>query len=429
MHRRWQILTAVRHAAGRLHRDERGVTSLISLVAVLVFTMLLVMLTNTVRHVDDKVRMQNAADAAAFSGAAVLARGMNAIAFANHLEAETFALTALLRALERRGSQTARQLEPLMEVILGTPEDAVPLSGDHLLPNYQRDVIALFPGEAQETTLEIALRHGLPQGRLPSGSAQARLLASSAFGRRGPQVGTLWRAPGEAVSLTDETDPIARTLPVIDPNSDGGDQSRLGDVGDEQTVAVVRRLEASTQALSDLINRLPANRQQDASLRGDALRFLIRLLEIEYPTTNLPLILRDEAGTTNGAASASSAYWVLSTVHRAFDREHGPKLFVNPLANRMDAVTFAQAEFFLARPRYRCCPWTTETATGTLNNTDPWPRDWNSFNQTWSARLVPADETAVLRILQTSPPGPANGFRPPSLNGVTPLDIERVNTH
>ncbi len=77
-------------------------TSLLSLVAVLVFTMLLVMLTNTVRHLDDKVRRQNAADAAAFSGSAMLARGMNAIGFANHLEAETLALTALFRALDDR---------------------------------------------------------------------------------------------------------------------------------------------------------------------------------------------------------------------------------------------------------------------------------------------------------------------------------------
>src|ERR1044072_12685 len=91
-------------SARRLHRDQRGVTSLLSLVAVMVFTMLLVMLTNVVRHVDDKVRMQNAADAAAFSGAAVLARGMNSIAFANHLQAETLALTALTRALDERGS-------------------------------------------------------------------------------------------------------------------------------------------------------------------------------------------------------------------------------------------------------------------------------------------------------------------------------------
>ena len=92
-------------------------------------------------------------------------------------------------------------------------------------------------------------------------------------------------------------------------------------------------------------------------------------------------------------------------------------------------VTFAQAEFFLPRPRYRCCPWTIETDEGVVNNTDAWPRDWDSYNQTWSVRLVPADETAALMILTAQPPAPADGMRPARLEGVTPLDLERVNTH
>jgi len=428
MMRPWNI---ARRLAWRLHRDQRGVTSLLSLVAVMVFTMLLVMLTNLVRHVDDKVRMQNAADAAVYSGAGVLARGMNSIAFANHLEAETFALTALLQALDDRGSRPARRLLPVMRLVLGTPESTAPVTGDRLLPEYQRDVIALFPGMAQETTHEIALRHGLPQGRLPQGASQARASTSSQFGPRGPQAGVLWLARGASVSGTDESDPGARSLPVIDPNIDGADWARLTDLGERQTIAAVQRLEVAMRALRAFHERLPEARRQDQSLLQDATRMLNRLLEVDYPTTNLPMLLRSQTGIAppSGPTNGVDDHSVLATVHRAFDREHGSRLFVNPLASRSDAVTFAQAEFFLPRPRYRCCPWTLETDDGVVNNRDDWPRDWDSFNQTWSVRLIPADETAALAVLQTQPPPPAAGLRPVRLEGVTPLDVERVNTH
>jgi hypothetical protein len=424
-------MTRLRNITQRLHRDQRGVTSLLSLVAVMVFTMLLVMLTNIVRHADDKVRMQNAADAAAYSGAAVLARGMNAVAFANHLESETFAMTALLRALADRGSQPARQLLPVMQVVLGTPELVSPVAGDRLLPEYQRDVIALFPGLAQETTDEIALRHGLPHGRLPQGASQARTAPPSQFGPRGPQAGVLWLTRGVAVGATDESDPLTRTLPMIDPNIDGADWARLTDIGDRQVVAAIRRLEVATQALRALHDQLPDGRRHDASLLGDATRYLIRLLEVEYPTTNLPMILRSQTGrpATADSPGRMNDNSIMATVHRTFDREHGSKLFINPLAVRSDAVTFAQAEYFLPRPRYRCCPWTLETPEGTVNNADDWPRDWDSFNQTWSVRLTPADESATLKILQSRLPNPASGLRPMRLDGVTPLDVERVNTH
>jgi hypothetical protein len=356
---------------------------------------------------------------------------MNAIAFANHLQAETFALTALLRALEDRGSQSARQLLPVMQIVLGTPESASPVTGDRLLPEYQRDVIALFPGMALETTNEITLRHGLPQGRLPQGASQARTAPASQFGPRGPQVGVLWLTRGVAISAVDESEPLNRTLPVIDPNSDGADWARLTDVGDRQVVAAVERLEVAMRALRALHDQLPESRRQDASLLGDATRYLIRMLEVDYPTTNLPMLLRSQTGVAppSGSTNGADDHSVMATVHRSFDREHGSRLFVNPLASRSNAVTFAQAEFFLPRPRYRCCPWTIETDEGVVNNTDAWPRDWDSYNQTWSVRLTPADETAALTILQTQPPAPAAGMRPLRLDAVTPLDVERVNTH
>src|SRR5271157_3317179 len=81
----------------RLHRDERGSMSIVSVFAVLFLAMLLGMVMNVGKHIDGKIRMQNAADSAAYSGGVVLARGMNTLAFTNNLLCDVFAVTAVLR--------------------------------------------------------------------------------------------------------------------------------------------------------------------------------------------------------------------------------------------------------------------------------------------------------------------------------------------
>src|SRR5262249_22183589 len=93
--------TFASHLAARLRalpRDERGTISIMSVVTIFSLTLVLGMVINAGRQVDEKIRLQNAADAAAYSGGAVMARGLNALAFSNHLEAEVFALVAYMRA-------------------------------------------------------------------------------------------------------------------------------------------------------------------------------------------------------------------------------------------------------------------------------------------------------------------------------------------
>ena len=88
-----------------MHRDQRGAIAPLSVFAIFMFTILMVLIVNVGRQIDDKLRMQNAADASAYSGATVLARGMNAIAFSNHMLCETFALTAYMREGRDRKSE------------------------------------------------------------------------------------------------------------------------------------------------------------------------------------------------------------------------------------------------------------------------------------------------------------------------------------
>lgn len=403
-----------------------------SLVAVLVFTMLLVMLTNTVRHVDDKVRRQNAADAAAYSGGVVLARGMNSIALANHLQSETLALVALYRALDARGSTAAREMLPVLQFTLGTPEPIAPLAGDNLLVNYQRDVLRVMPQRAQDACHEIALRHGLPQGRVPAGRGPVRFSPAADAGPRGPQWGVLWRSSAIAVGQEDQNDPLRRSLPIVDPNADGTDLLLVTNAADWTGPALAQRRAVSTQSLRDWLDDwMNATGRRDNSLVDDANRHLRNLLEVEYPTTNLPMMLRSPLPGEGPQANEilQQDYSFTGVVYRTFDQEHGPKLFKNPLAANTDAITFAQVQVFLPRPRYRCCPWVLATPQGERLNTDAWPADWDSFNQTWSAKLVPTDPESSLAILQSRPPDPASAARPLQLDNVTPIDLERVNTH
>src|SRR4030095_7324442 len=90
----------------RIHSDERGTISLISVFTLLLLTVLMGMVINVGRQVDNKVKLQNAADASTYSGGVVLARGMNTLAFSNHLLCDVFAMTAFLREGSQRNAET-----------------------------------------------------------------------------------------------------------------------------------------------------------------------------------------------------------------------------------------------------------------------------------------------------------------------------------
>src|SRR5688500_8420340 len=205
----------------RLHRDERGSISFATVFSLLILTMLLGMVINTGRQIDNKVKLQNAADASTYSGGVVLARGMNSLAFSNHMLCEVFALTAFFR--EARD----RHAEPFVPEILAAWDrigpvlgesgfekferlgDAIPqktpleqqmvttygewmaassevvlpvletILNEQMIPQFQRQVVQATPGLAQTAAAEIADRH--------TGNPSARDQA------RGPVIGVFWR--------------------------------------------------------------------------------------------------------------------------------------------------------------------------------------------------------------------------------------------
>ncbi|MEK6247674.1 MAG: Tad domain-containing protein, partial [Planctomycetales bacterium] len=80
-----------------LHRDQEGTITIVGVFSIMVLAMLLGMVLNVGFQADNKIKMQNAADSSAYSGGIVMARGMNSLAFTNHLLFDVFALTAFLR--------------------------------------------------------------------------------------------------------------------------------------------------------------------------------------------------------------------------------------------------------------------------------------------------------------------------------------------
>jgi len=479
-----------------LHRNEQGTISILSVFVMLIFTTLLMMLFNVARQYDDKVRMQNAADAAAYSGGSVLARGMNAIVFSNHLEADVIAVTAFLREAKERNAEKyvpeilAKWLEmsnrfsgspfpkfpplgpaiaakvpleqqfvtawsemaaaaadnalPVFEHILGTPETMDPQANDHLIPQFQRAVLQTTATLAADVTLEVALRHGLRQQDLQNVSGQVRNNSSSGAGTRGPQVGALWRLSVEPVGWADESDPLTRTLPVVDPDKYNGDYYRLPNADAYLQEARRRRLQMTLSYLDDWVRDRDPRRglgfaDEEARMsqfmglfRSAACAQLDKLLNQEYPGTNVPMILRN----FDQPPDLESSYMYVAVVYRRHVESHAPKFFQNPLDSVADAQTFAQVTIFIPQRRhvYRNGAWGYWVYP---QNAPPYWVDyyesgrppWNTFYQNWTAKLVPATARRLPEILQANPGGPVAGYRMPPLGGATMRDLNPVNTH
>lgn len=83
----------------RFHENEEGLFSLVHLFALLLCTLLVLTLFNTAHIVNEKVRLQNTADAVAYSGTVWMARGMNAVTATNHVIGEMTAFLIVHEAI------------------------------------------------------------------------------------------------------------------------------------------------------------------------------------------------------------------------------------------------------------------------------------------------------------------------------------------
>ncbi len=451
----------LKHSTSRLkslHGDQEGSISIISVFSIIFLAMVLGMIMNVGRHADRKLRIQNGADASAYTGGIVLARGMNTLAFTNHLLGDVFAVTAYLREGRDRNSEelsyeildawiemapdfatapsftgwqvlstaipgqaelerelirvfsdqneaVSAQLLPVMESIL----DA------ELIPEFQRILAAATPRLANISADEIAGRHGPAVGGLSGGVDMAALM---------------WRTDGEPFDSAVEA--FLPTLPAADPILDETEfQPLYFTLGLRERNSLARRYldQLNNTMLSDFDRYAPLS-QFESLWRGLTRDYLSNLLA-EYPDSNLTYQLR-RTNHVDPNDYIEDEYHFIGVAYWNNAPELLPGAFVNP--RDADDVAFAQVRLYIPRNRLIWDP--TIAIEPTVD--DPFPEIYRQsataymslLNQRWTVQLVPATSRAITGILEGGPP-PDYGISVinPNFGGVSVDEFQRLNTH
>jgi putative Flp pilus-assembly TadE/G-like protein len=435
-----------------LHRDEGGSISLAAVFALLLLTILLGMVINVGRQVDSKVKLQNAADATTYSGGVVLARGMNSLAFTNHMLAETLALTAFMR--EARD----RHAEPYIPDILAGWNRIAPILGrsafpkfaalgpaipsktaaeqqmvtaygnwmaasselilpvldeillQELIPQFQREVVRQVPGLAQTAAVTIADRH--------TGNPSAREQP------RGPIAGVLWRTIVEPVGGASEG--FLGTVPAVDPAIDESYRQQ----------AIAARDRYARHYLSQWNSELmsPFDRFAKMSQFGSLWRSFtcgqLRQLLTEFPDSNFPHVLRQRQPGVQTGEWLNLDYSFVGVAYRKKLRPAAPRVFTDSLA--ADNQAFAQGFLFVPRARPLDI-WYDRLGYPHFSYNSA-PRHWDLWNENWSFQLVPALSASIPHILQAPPDSPfvppaASAVQRPVLGNLDTEDFRRLTAH
>ena len=461
----------------RLHPCQDGAISLLSVFAVMFLVMVLGMVMNAGRHVDTKIRLQNAVDAATYSASGCMARGMNATAFTNHLLCEVFALTAYFREASRRDAekfvpeilkewdklgpvfqaspflrfaalgQAIPQKTPLERELVRTFCDWAQAAGaqilplmeyileQELIPQYQRAVAQFWPDVAQQTMLEVAKRNGLP------------------VGAQGDLQGVLWRTSGVPVSGSDAAD---SALPIVDPLVDSAYLARSKDYRRALSMFYRDRWIDRTMRFFEVKAQMSQFHRLWKILSCAYLEDLLT----ENSQRNLLSMLRDEGQVNNSVLERRFCY--LGVVYRKKLPEILPGLFRNPADS--DELAYAEGRLFVPRRRLRWMLEVTDTtedlggmpgamltirgtrtyggwrvrlewagglqtsfAPGRIAGRD----DWDLVTQNWTAQLGPAGHDTLAQILATPPvaAGVTSEVRLPKLGGLDSQTLQRISPH
>ena len=432
---------------GRIHHDQSGSISVVTVFAFIFLTMVLGMLMNVGRHADRKVKIQNAADAATMSGATVLARGMNTLVFTNHLMCDVFALTAYLREARDRNAESFtpeilakwNEMAPefadaphakFSDLAQGIPsktpleqelitafseqnamvsESLLPVMEEildfEMIPEFQRALVIALPQLSVTAADEVASRLGpINQGLAGAEPMRARM----------------WRTNG------DEFEAIGSAgfsqMPVADP---------INDISQRQpeyfSRGITERRTAANRYLDYLNRRMLQDFDEHAKMsqysnlwRGFSKAYLRQLLEEEYPDSNVPYQIRRSDLSRQDEIAAD--YMFVGVSYWEQMNERMPGLFSNP--NSSAQVAYAQSRLFIPRGRlYHDSRFSFPE--GVFRHRVSTAHDL--MNQNWVSKLVPATAPAIPQILQTSPQNLP--IVVPSLGGINVEEFQQLNTH
>ncbi len=358
-----------------LHGDETGSISLASVFALILLAYLLGLVMNSARQADQRVKLQNTADAAARSGGVMVARSMNTVAFTNHLISDVFALTAFFR--EARDQQTAGHMEEIFDhwrrvaphlessefpkfaqlgadiqrklpveeqMVLqyllwaqAASEQMLPvvetILEDELISEFQRDLLVYTPLAVQAATNEVAQRHS------QAWPAPIELTA------------VMWRAIGDPVGGPSEE--VLRSIPIedvlLDPYANTSDAiAEAKTLRDELAKRYLNQWNDESLRAFDQYGKM----SQFANLwRGYTCGQLDRLLNEEYPQLNLPMRIRPDYGFYSNLTELEQDYNFVAVVYAKPITDRVPRLFQNPLV--ADQIAVSQVQVFIPRQRMR----------------------------------------------------------------------------
>jgi hypothetical protein len=425
--------------------------------ALLLLTVLLGMVINAGRQVENKVKLQTAADASTYSGGVVLARGMNTLAFSNHLLCEVFAMTAIMREARDRHAepmvpeilaawdriapilassgfpkfdmlgQAIPQKTPLEQELVRTYSEWMYASSELVLPvlealldpeyepipSFMRDVNAATPVMAQLAAAKVAERQTGQPGPTDRG--------------RGPIAGVLWRTLVDPVGGDSET--ARTTLPVVDPQVDWSFIDRARSDRNSMARYYLRRW---NDVLMQRFDNEAKMSQFAALWRGFTCGQLEQLVE-EHENDNLPFYIResppDASAWTLRNQWLEQDYHFVGVAYRKKMPAIMPRVFTDSLA--IDNQAFSQGMLFV--PRGRIVDW-RYGPLGIYAIRQGVPRHWDLWNQNWSFQLVPATAASVPAILGRPPATPfvdpsVGSFKPAHIEHLSPSEIRRLTTH
>ena len=427
----------LKRLARRVHRDQGGSISLASVFGLLLLVMLLGMVMNSSRQIDQKVKMQNAADASATAGGVVFARNMNTLAFTNHLLSDVFALTAFMReAHERSASSFAPEIldnwermgpflatadyppfaaagQAIVEKVPGerqmvsTFSDWASASADAMrpvledilaneqIPQFQRALVQTSPELVQFAADEVARRHGQSWPHQPQ------------------LHGVMWRTMADPVGGQSESQ--ARSLPVVDPvmDSQPNQQEYMQHArNDRDRLAYIYLDHWNREQLREY-DSVDGRMSQFANLwRIFTCGQLKNLLENEYPDRNLPFQIRTSTDQiTDPGQHLEQQFMFVGVVYREKLRNYIPGVFKNPMPS--DTVAYSQVSVFVPRrrlvqlwiPNNPSAPWGSRHLTLPVGRQSRgwFPEHWDLVNQNWTTQLTPGTAPCIPAILSTPP--------------------------
>jgi hypothetical protein len=368
------IHTYGRGLIARVHRDQEGSISIVSVFGLMLLVFLLGLVMNAGRQVDQKVKMQNAADSATYAGGVVVGRGMNTLAFTNHLLSDVFAITAFFRegnernaeqmsypildnwarvapafigsefprfdqlgiAIEEKVPREREMVFTFSEWAYAASEIMLPvfetILAERLIPEFQRALVESTPRLAQYATDEVARRHG------------------QAWPRPAELRGVLWRTVVDPVGGASEF--ARRTLPVVDPVMD-----RVPNQEEYMEDARTQRSELAHEYLRRWNNESMQAFDDYGKMSqfGNLWRIftcgqLQRLLIEEYPETNLPFQIRHKPSDLfNVNGHLEQDFMFVGVVYREKIDDRIPGIFKNPIENSTTA--YAQLMMFVPNAR------------------------------------------------------------------------------